>query len=115
MHSLKIPDRNALVSSFQWRKKGGAKISPCDMETSHLFYTTRMIWNNTVQSSMRVGEIKLYTFSPEYTPSYMKLAVRALLTELASRPDLEEWMLDELNEMLQHLRSANLLTDDRKE
>ena len=73
-------------------------LEPKDMRTSHMFYTLRMIWNNSCPASMRVGKVKLYNFSSHYTPNYMANAVYHIGNELGRR-HLESWMEAELMEM----------------
>lgn len=42
--------------TFKWRTAEGEWIAPEKMETRHLFYTLRMIWNHSVPAELRVGQ-----------------------------------------------------------
>ena len=56
------------------------------MDTSHLFNTLKMIWNNSVPAPYRVGtNIRLYHFGAFYTDDYMRAAIYALGHELTGR------------------------------
>jgi hypothetical protein len=70
------------------------------METRHLFFTLRMIWNNFMPAHMRVGNVRLYTFlDPIYTRQYFATAILQIGRELFRRTDLmPEWKA-ELHEM----------------
>lgn len=87
---------------WKWKTAKEGDIHPRDMRTSHLFYTFRMIWNNHAPRHARVGKVKLYRFGPEYTPQYFKEAIRFMGGELARRDDLDDWQVEELNEMARH-------------
>jgi len=87
-----------LTKPFQWRDRNGDFHDVAKMETRHLFYTVRMIWNHTVPDFLKLRPYIEYTFNPFYTPEYMYNAVEAILNELASRdlpPEYEgilKWM-----------------------
>jgi hypothetical protein len=59
-----------------------------EMETRHLFYTLRMIWNHSMPEEARSPSYKRYTFGAFYTPWYMGDAIRAIIPELQTRADL---------------------------
>ena len=76
---------------FLWRDRHGEHHLPARMETRHLFYTLRMIWNNTMPASARLPG-NLYSFGPTYTREYMLIAIVAIVPELAIRDDMTpEW------------------------
>lgn len=83
---------------WAWRTAKQGFIKPEDMVTSHLFYTFRMIWNNTMPSNMRVGAVRMYNFGSFYSDSYMKSAVANIGAELAKR-ELIPSHLQELQQM----------------
>jgi hypothetical protein len=89
---------------FHWRMNGGELVQPANMQSTHLFYVVRMVWNNCCPPDKRVGKVKLYEFGPTYTTAYMRLAVRAMLEELAKRRDLPQWCRGELALMAGHLQ-----------
>jgi hypothetical protein len=89
-----------LDHAWRWRDRKGTFTAPKDMETRHLFYTVRMIWNHVVPMEMQVGHgIKLYRFPDFYTGDYMRRAARQMLPELNGRRDIQKWMQRELNQM----------------
>ena len=83
---------NQLDHYFIWRERGGNLVSVFEMETSHLFYTLRMIWNNTCPPILRVGKVKLYEFSDYYTTEYLRDAVKVMYAEIKQRSDIRaDW------------------------
>lgn len=92
--ALSVVDASArdIACGWKWRERTGARVSPSDMETRHLFYTLRMIWNNRMPEHMRVGAVRLYDFGPHYTRDYFAQAILAIGRELRSRTDMKpEW------------------------
>ena len=92
---------------WKWRSasvNGGGERTPKEMETSHLFYTLRMIWNHVMPPTKKVGgTTRRYEFGPFYTTEYMKEAVRRIGHELSRRNDLEPWMREQLDAMARHV------------
>lgn len=80
-----------IVQRFKWRDKNGNCHNLEDMETRHLFFTLRMIWNHTVKECFRIEPYKAYQFSSFYAGKYMGDAVKAISGELAKRNDLTEY------------------------
>jgi len=96
-----------LVAGFKWRDRHGVHHDVSTMETRHLFYTLRMIWNNTMPAQCRLPG-NLYTFGPSYTRQYMFDAIRAIATEVANRDDLTaEWNL-QLQHMIRWLATPQI-------
>lgn len=87
---------------FRWRDGSGNLHAPSTMATRHLFFTLRMIWNHAMPEAARLPG-NLYTFSSYYKPDYMKDAIRALTTELATREDMQPDWKDQLTFMLEWL------------
>jgi hypothetical protein len=94
------------LTHWTWRDREGQRHTPASLETHHLFYTLRMIWNHVVPSHMRVGKVRLYIFSAKhYSPRYFAEAVAALGAELMTRQDVTpEWEV-ELAQMAEWLRN----------
>jgi hypothetical protein len=95
--------QSEVVPGFRWRERNGHQIAPSDMETRHVFYTLRMLWNNSAPADMRVGDYKPYRFDrTKYPPAYLTQAVQALVAELATREDMAPIWLQEFYEMMAH-------------
>lgn len=106
-----------IIPGWLWRTNREGDISPVHMETRHLFYTLRMIWNHTMPTSMRVGkEIRLYRFGARHSRQYMREAIVQIGAELFKRDDIAPWMREELDEMAAWLRdvpAARFIGDTR--
>lgn len=85
---------------FKWRTGGGVFIAPADMETRHLYFTVRMIWNHTVPEQFKLRPFNEYIFPPIYTTEFMAEALKHMLCELAVRKDLPEHWAQNLNYMV---------------
>jgi hypothetical protein len=97
--------RGALVEGFLWRTREGDRVSPVGMETRHLFYSLRMIWNNHARPEEQVGRnVKLYAFPSFYTEAYFEEAITNLADALFKRRDLQPWQRAELEQMAEHTR-----------
>lgn len=97
---LTLRAQQELDRTWSWRDKFGNLHDPKEMETRHLFYTVRMIWNHSVPPHMIVGQnVKLYRFSSFYTTPYMRQSVLQCGAELMTRKDLEPWQWLELQEI----------------
>ena len=90
--------KNEVAPPFLWRDRHGEHHLPAQMETRHLFYTLRMIWNNTMPASARLPG-HLYSFGPTYTHEYMLDAIFAIVPELSTRKN----MTPEWGRQLQHM------------
>lgn len=77
-----------LSNQFRWRTNGGPELLPQEMDTHHLYYTLRMIWNHTVPAKHHFPCYRRYTFDPSYTKDYLLQAIPALLEELSKRTDI---------------------------
>lgn len=60
------------------------------MNTSHLYYTVRMIWNYLCNDDLVIDTKIDYDFSsnPIYCDDYFKLGLKEILSELKTRKDL---------------------------
>lgn len=98
----------AVVPGWLWRTHSEGDIAPAQMQTTHLFFTLRMIWNHAMPSSMNVGRnIKRWTFGARHDGRYMRSAIVHIGAELFARSDLPAWMQRELDEMAAHLRDVS--------
>ncbi len=96
-----------VIETFKWRDRMGTFTAPKDMPTRHLFFTLRMIWNNTMPAAARQPG-NLYTFPKFYTRNYMLTAVHQLARELATRTDMTaEWSV-QLAAMVEYLKRAQI-------
>lgn len=92
-----------VAPEWAWRTAHEGLIRPHVMRSSHLFYTFRMIWNNTMPPEVHVGHnINYYRFGGAYTKRYLAEAIVNIGTELFKRTDLDPWMRDELDEIARH-------------
>lgn len=94
---------------FKWKPSGKEKISPHEMETRHLWFTLRMIWNHTMPEHQRFKPYKHYSFGPTYTTEYMLEAVKEILKELSTRKDMEKSWWKELLTMEAICKKQNLI------
>lgn len=101
---------SALVPGWQWRAREGDLV-PAAMETRHLFYTLRMIWNHTMPAHMTVGgNVKRWRFGDRHPMDYMGEAVVQVGAELFRRRDLAPWQRDQLEQMARWLQGRILET-----
>jgi len=76
------------------------------METRHLFYTLRMIWNHTMPESVRFRRYRNYQLGPFYTAEYLQQAITHIGRELLQRSDLRpKWQAD-LAHMAKHFADS---------
>lgn len=80
-----------LARKFRWRTQKDEWLLPSEMETRHLFYTLRMIFNHSVPDNLALKPYKPYWFDPViYNKKYITEAIRNLAYELATRDDIKE-------------------------
>jgi len=83
-------------------------LRPSIMETRHLHHTLVMIWHHTMPEEARVRPYyRSYSFSPFFTDTYMKQAIRVMAAELAARPDMRPEWREELRKMQEYLRPTS--------
>jgi hypothetical protein len=98
------PDR-----AFKWQDRTGGMHAPERMETRHVFFTLRMIWNHSAPERLKLKPFRRYTsFGAHYSPDYMHRAVRALIAEASRRDDLRPEWAAELRWMVE--RAAEFTT-----
>lgn len=95
---------------FLWKDSKDFYHRPKDMDTRHLFFTVRMIWNNSAPDEFKIPPLRLYRFGPFYTPEYMGQAVRCIMAELATRDDLTDYYKRCLEHMDRCLVGSNWLS-----
>lgn len=103
--------------TWRWKDRDHNMWSPKDMRTSHLFYTLRMIWNNTLPEHMHVGKVKLYRFGSFYTERYMLQAIIHIYDELITRNNIEyghQLELDEMRRKIEQYKSLRLSNERSK-
>ena len=80
-------------TGFKWRDKRGGFHKPSNMQTRHVYYTLRMIWNHSAPDYARVTPYRHYThFNEYYTPEYMGRTVKAMFAEIQTRNDPQPHM-----------------------
>lgn len=92
----------ALTTRFKWRDREGKFHRVQDMETRHLFYTLRMIWNHTMPVSVQFRPFHQYHFDDFYTTAYMKAAIIHIGHELVNRKNIMPWWQRDLDKMAQY-------------
>ena len=102
--------RQQEIARFIWIDRFNEPHNVGQMETRHLFYTVRMIWNHSAPVALRLFPYKRYTFGARYTGSYMRDAVAAMVTELNRRHPIPVEYEQDLRVMCENLRAwkANL-------
>ena len=103
--------KEGAVIAFQWRDRTGQPHLVKRMETRHLFYTLRMIWNHTMPVSARLPG-NLHSFGPIYTRDYMINAIEAIVPELATRNDMTKDWMQQLQKMIDWLSTHQLGSAD---
>ncbi|AGH57581.1 hypothetical protein PYDG_00050 [Pseudoalteromonas phage pYD6-A] len=85
--------------AMKWLTATGERVSIKKMETRHLFYTLRLIWNNQHGKTHRWnrGPIRPFT-DPQYTEGYLKDVNYQMHKELLSRK-LPAWMVKALEDL----------------
>lgn len=107
---------HASESKLVWYGNNGTSYIIPEMETSHLFYCIRMVWNCTMPPHMTYGIRRPtnWILNPHMLP-YYKDVLPSLFTELAKRNDLTDAAsIAELKLMrtraLQHINEVPQLT-----
>jgi len=100
---ISISNKNP-VKEFQWRDRRGEFHDVSQMASRHLFYTLKMIWNHSAPEEFKIEPYKRYYFSPFYTQEYIEQAVRAMISELTRRKNIELYLYD-LNFMVDAIKT----------
>lgn len=82
-------------SNFIWVDAMGGENDIRDMNSSHIYYTIRMIWNHMCNSDLIIDKKIDYDFSENkiYCDAYFKLGLKKMFEELNKRNNLEEKLL----------------------
>jgi hypothetical protein len=90
------------AKNFYWIDKKGRSHRPKDMATPYLFYSLRMLFNNTVSPVFRVAQDEFIRYNDVKTwpLSYIERAGEELLKELRKRNDLDTEHRNQLNDIL---------------
>lgn len=92
---IELSKTNAQIDrQFIWRDKDGFGHLISNMETRHLFYVLRMVWNHSAPENLKIEPYQRYNFGSHYTASYMKDAVLNISNELQTRKDLTPYFGD---------------------
>lgn len=97
------PCLERLATRWQWKDQAGALHYVNEMETRHLYYVLRMIWNHSMPHKIGKG-FKRYHFSSFYSREYMGRAILEIGRELLTRENLTGEMKGGLAEMAKHIQ-----------
>lgn len=98
----------SVARKFAWRDRKGVMHDPAKMQTSHLFYTLRMIWNHSMPEEAAIHPYRAYSFGRQYTQDYMKNAIVALGRELGTRSDIHPKHAADIEHMMRHLSTMQI-------
>jgi len=104
--------KKEVQESFKWRDRHGEYHDIQSMETRHLFYTLRMIWNHTMP--LKFVPFRQYSFAPFYTVEYMTDAVRNIVPELWNRKDMTNVQRTTIAEMINYLAHGHITHPTRE-
>lgn len=84
--------------SLFWVTQDREVIRIPDMNTHHIFFAIRMIFNHTVPKEHATGPHRRYNLQ-NHGAQIRRFVLIAMLQELIRRPDRPKWMDDELGHM----------------
>lgn len=100
---------------FKWLTKKGEWLELEDMDTRHIFYSLRLIFNHTVPEFYRTPEsihpVVLYYDAYFWADAYKKAACDALMAELLTR-DLDMELSPSMQDGLRWMRMAARLLQE---
>ncbi len=99
--------KKEIKHKYMWRDKHCDFHDPKEMETRHVFFTLRMIWNHHAPLEARIEPYKRYRFDPFYTNEYLSQSIKVLMTELATRKDIVPYF----SKNLRHMKNYILYND----
>lgn len=102
-----------LKEPWKWRSSCGTFRTPQNMDTSHLFNTLKMIWNNFMPAECGVGVVRYYNFGLFYTDEYMQEAIKMIGRELFKRENLTDGQRAILEKMASY--KQNMKLEDKHE
>lgn len=93
---------------IKWITSNGEQTALIDMDTRHLFYTLRLLYNSFMPRDLSIGTYKQSYFTPSlYTSKYLTQLTPAMYEELHSRADLSYFYRQQLADMqIPHLLDA---------
>jgi hypothetical protein len=94
-HSIK-PSEYGDLDTFLWRDRKGTRTTMIEMDTRHLFYVVKMIWNHACPKELRIDMRHCYRFGRNYSPEYMLRAFQLGWLELKNRSNLTPYMRSSL-------------------
>lgn len=97
-------DFTKITESFKWKDKFNNFYFIDSMQTHHLWFTLRMIWNHTMPENAKIYPYQRYDFSSFYTEEYFKQAIRFITIELSKRTDMKNKWKNELQRMIDYLK-----------
>jgi len=92
--------------AFVWKTQTGESIPVTSMQTTHLFFVVRMIFNHTVPEADQIPGCKRYDGPSDWAPSTRAKMMAVMVLELRNRPrnDLQPWMWVQLAYMADVMR-----------
>lgn len=102
------------ISDFKWKDSTNKFHTPSSMETRHLFYTLRMIWNHTMPEEAKLKPYKKYYFGSFYTEKYLLEAIIHIYSELCTRKDISLKWEAELQKMYLYINTNSITIDKLK-
>lgn len=79
------------MTGSKWIKSDGTAQKLSELDTCHLFYTLRLVWNSMMPRPLSIGTFKSVLFRPDlYTSEYWSKCLPVMFDELHSRTDLPE-------------------------
>lgn len=95
-------------NKWTWKDREDNYYLPHKMETRHLFYTFRMIWNHSMPNDAKIYPYHEYRFGSFYTTEYMMVAARRMFNELLIREDIPENFIAQLEFMKDYVIKNNI-------
>ena len=104
---VNIQDKE-LSAPFKWKTRTNDLLRVDQMETRHLFFTLRLIWNHTMPPEARLPEGNRYQLGYFYTAEYLESAIKAISHELSGRTDMAPDWSRQLAQMISLLSTPQL-------
>jgi len=101
---------DAAAKVFEWKDRNNNFYKVTEMETRHLYFTLRMIWNHVCPEELQLKPFKKYKFGKFYTQKYIEEAVYHLSRELSTRRDIPMTWLKDLRKIHAYIKQG-CLTD----
>jgi len=95
--------------NFRWVCMDTRVMHPCEMQTSHLFNSIKMIWNHKTPAAWRIQPYTEYKGVRKWGNKETKYAIKNLMCELMNRSDLTPGMIDAIKKMHSHFNELKLL------